>query len=134
MKSIPEIQAEMVSEFELFESWEDKYQHIIDMGKSLPQMEEKYKTEENKVSGCQSNVWIYSETRDGTLHFFGDSDALITKGLVALILKTVQDKTIDEITKADFDFIEKIGLKEHLSPTRANGLNSVIQKIKHCAQ
>ncbi|MDP4008684.1 MAG: SufE family protein [Candidatus Peregrinibacteria bacterium] len=125
-----QIQAEIISEFEFFDNWEDKYQHIIDLGKSLPAMPEDFKTEEFKVHGCQSNVWLYPKLQNDTVHFFADSDAIITKGLIALILKVVQDKSPKEIKNTDFNFIETIGLKEHLSPTRANGLSAMIEKIK----
>lgn len=125
-----QIQAEIISEFEFFDNWEDKYQHIIDLGKSLPPMPEEYKKEEFKVHGCQSNVWIYEQIQNDKVHFFADSDALITKGLIALILKVVQDKSPEEIKNTDFNFIETIGLKEHLSPTRANGLSAMIKKIQ----
>lgn len=133
MKSIKDIQEEIISEFEMLEDWEEKYQHIIDLGKSLEPMDEKFKIEEWKVHGCQSNVWLYPEIVKRRLHFKADSDALITKGLLALILRPVQNQDPKEVAKYGFEFIEKLGLKEHLSPTRANGLNAVINKIKSYA-
>lgn len=132
MKPI-DIENEITSEFGFLNDWEEKYQHIIDLGKSLEPMDEKFKTEEWKVHGCQSNVWLYPEIANGQLHFRADSDAIITKGLLALILRPVQNQDPKEVAKYGFEFIEELGLKEHLSGARANGLNAVINKIKSYA-
>jgi len=131
MTTSQKIQDGMLSEFELFGDWTDKYQHIIDLGKSLPPLPNKWKTDKWKVSGCQSNVWLYPELREGRLHFYADSDAIITKGLMALILRPVQDQLPEDIEKNNFDLIGKLGLKEHLSPTRANGLDAVVRMIRN---
>jgi len=128
---IEEIEREIIEEFELFgDDWEGKYEHLIDLGKSLPLIEDKYKTEDKIIKGCQSKVWVQSELKDGKIIYSADSDAIITKGLVALIVRVLSGQTPDEIVNAKLDFINKIGLKEHLSPTRANGLVSMIKQMK----
>lgn len=132
MKPI-DIENEIVSEFAFFQDWEEKYQHIIDLGKSLEPLQENLKTEDWKVHGCQANVWLYPEIIKERLSFHADSNALITKGLLALILRPVQNQDPKEVAKYGFEFIEKLGLKEHLSGARANGLNAVINKIKSYA-
>ncbi len=115
-------------------SWEDRYRHIIDLGKSLPPMREDDKTEDLKVRGCQSQVWLKAELRpDRTLHFIADSDALIVKGLIAMLLRIYSDRTPQEILASDPDFIRELGLAQHLSPSRANGLNAMIKQIKYYA-
>jgi cysteine desulfuration protein SufE len=129
--SIEETEREIIEEFELFgDDWEAKYEHLIELGKSLPLIEFKYKTEDRLIKGCQSKVWMHSELRDGKVIFTADSDAIITKGMVALVVRVLSGHTPDEIVKARMDFIETIGLKEHLSPTRANGLVAMIKQMK----
>lgn len=127
---IEEIENEITEEFSLFEDWMGKYEHIIEMGKSLPMIEEKYKTDDRLIKGCQSKVWLHSEMKNGKIIFTADSDAIITKGLVAMVVRVLSGHSPDEIVNAKLDFIEKIGLKEHLSPTRANGLVNMIKQMK----
>ena len=127
---IEEIENEIVEEFEMFEDWMQKYEHIIDLGKSLPMIEEKYKTEDKIIKGCQSRVWLHSELINGKVVFTADSDAIITKGMVALMIRVLSDHTPDEIINAKLEFIDKIGLTKHLSPTRSNGLVSMIKQMK----
>jgi cysteine desulfuration protein SufE len=124
------IENEIIEEFELFENWEDKYQFIIDLGKELKHLKEELKTEDRIIKGCQSRVWLYSKLIDNKIHFEADSDAIITKGIVALLIRVLSNQTPDEIINAELEFINKIGLKEHLSPTRANGLVSMIKQMK----
>jgi cysteine desulfuration protein SufE len=129
--SIKEVENEIVEEFEIFgEDWEGKYEHLIDLGRSLPIIEEKYKTEDRLIKGCQSRVWMHSELKDGKIFFSADSDAIITKGMVALMVRVLSDQKPEDVVNADLAFIDKIGLKEHLSPTRANGLVSMIKQMK----
>ena len=129
--SIEEIEKEIVDEFELLgDSWEDKYEHLIELGKELPLINEKYKTDDRLIKGCQSRVWLHSELNDGQLIFTGDSDAIITKGLVGLMIRILSNRAPEEIINAKLDFVDKIGLKEHLSSTRANGLVSMIKQMK----
>jgi cysteine desulfuration protein SufE len=129
--TIKEIEQEIIEEFEIFgEDWEGKYEHLIDLGKSLPKIKEEYKTEDRIIKGCQSKVWLHSEVKDGKIIYTADSDAIITKGMVALMIRVLSEQKADDIVKADLDFINKIGLKEHLSPTRANGLVSMIKQMK----
>lgn len=129
--TIKEIENEITEEFEIFgNDWEGKYEHLIELGKSLPKIEEKYKTDDRIIKGCQSKVWLHSELKDGKIYFTADSDAIITKGMVALMVRVLSGQPPDEIIKAELNFIEKIGLKEHLSPTRANGLVSMIKQMK----
>ncbi len=128
--TITEIENEIVGEFELFENWEDKYQFIIDLGKELKHLKEELKTEDRIIKGCQSRVWLYSKLIDNKIHFEADSDAIITKGIVALLIRVLSNQTPDEIINTELEFINKIGLKEHLSPTRANGLVSMIKQMK----
>lgn len=131
MSKIEEIEKEITEEFELFgDEWEGKYEHLIELGKSLPLIDEKYKTDDKLIKGCQSKVWLHSELKDGKIIYSADSDAIITKGLVALVVRVLGNHTPDEIISAKMDFIDKIGLKEHLSPTRANGLVSMIKQMK----
>lgn len=127
---IEEIENEIVEEFEMFDDWMQKYEHIIDLGKSLPMIEEKYKTEDKIIKGCQSRVWLHSELINGKVVFTADSDAIITKGMVALMIRVLSDHTPDEIINAKLEFIDKIGLTKHLSPTRSNGLVSMIKQMK----
>src|SRR5574343_80475 len=129
--TIKEIENEITEEFEIFgNDWEGKYEHLIELGKSLPKIEEKYKTDDRIIKGCKSKVWLHSELKDGKIYFTADSDAIITKGMVALMVRVLSGQPTDEIIKAELNFIEKIGLKEHLSPTRANGLVSMIKQMK----
>lgn len=127
---IRETENEIIDEFSMFDDWMGKYEHIIEMGKSLPMIDEKYKTDDRLIKGCQSKVWMYSELKDGKIYFKADSDAIITKGLVAMVIRVLNEHTPDEILDAKMDFVEKIGLKEHLSPTRANGLVNMIKQMK----
>lgn len=128
--TINEIQEEVIEEFQDFDDWMDKYQLLIDLGNEQTPLEEKYKTEDNLIDGCQSRVWLQAEMRNGLLHLEAESDALIVKGIVALLIRVLSDHTPQDILDADLYFIEQIGLKEHLSPTRANGLLAMIKKIR----
>ena len=114
----------------MFDDWMGKYEHIIELGKSLPMIEEKYKTEDRLIKGCQSKVWLHSEIKDGKIFYTADSDAIITKGLVALVIRVLSEHSPDEIVTAKMDFINQIGLTQHLSPTRANGLVNMIKQMK----
>jgi cysteine desulfuration protein SufE len=133
MSSITEIQEEIVEEFAFFDDWMDKYEHLIDLGKSLPLIDEQFKTDENIIKGCQSRVWLHAEKDNGAVKFTADSDAILTKGLIALMIRTLSGQSPQEIANADMSFIDKIGLKEHLSPTRANGLNAMVKQMKFYA-
>lgn len=129
--SIAEIEKEIVEEFELFgDDWEQKYEHLIELGKSLPIIASQYKTDDRLIKGCQSRVWMHSELKDGKVVFTADSDAIITKGMVALMVRVLSEQKPKDIVDAKLDFINQIGLKEHLSPTRANGLVSMIKQMK----
>ncbi len=129
--SIPEIENEIVEEFELFgDDWEQKYEHLIELGKSLPLISPENKTDDKLIKGCQSRVWMHSELKDGKIIFTADSDAIITKGMVALMVRVLTNQKPQDIVNAELAFIDKIGLKEHLSPTRANGLVSMIKQMK----
>ncbi len=128
--SIEEIEQEIIEEFEIFDDWMGKYEFLIDMGKSLPMIEEKYKTDDKLIKGCQSRVWMHSELKDGKVIFTADSDAIITKGMVALMVRVLSNHTPDEIINAKLEFVDKIGLTQHLSPTRSNGLVSMIKQMK----
>ena len=133
MQTIEQVQAEIIEEFSLFDDWMDKYALIIEQGNSLEKLDEKYKTPDNIIKGCQSRVWLQTEYKDGELHFSAESDAVIVKGLLALVLKVFSERTPDEIINADLHFLEDIGLTEHLSPTRSNGLLAVIKQIRFYA-
>jgi cysteine desulfuration protein SufE len=128
--TIEEIQAEIVEEFALFDDWMQRYEYMIELGKSLPLIAEEYKTEDNIIKGCQSKVWVHAELEDDRLVFTADSDAIITKGIIAILIRAFSDQKPQDIIEANTDFIDKIGLKEHLSPTRANGLVSMIKQLK----
>lgn len=128
--TIEEIENEIIEEFEIFEDWMQRYEHLIDLGKSMPMIEEQYKTEDKLIKGCQSQVWMHSELKDGKVVYTADSDAIITKGMVALMIRVLSNHTPQEIIDAKLDFIEKIGLTKHLSPTRSNGLLSMIKQMK----
>lgn len=128
--TIEEIEREIVSEFSVYEDWMDKYAYLIEIGNSIPAMDEQHKTEDNLIKGCQSRVWFYPEMRDGLLYFAADSDAIITKGIAALLVRVFSGQKPGDIAKADLSFIDEIGLTQHLSPTRSNGLVSMIKQIK----
>ncbi len=128
--SIKEIQVEIVDEFSMFEDWMQRYEYMIELGKSLPMIEEQYKTDDNIIKGCQSKVWVHAELQDDKLVFTADSDAIITKGIIAILIRVFSNQKPKDIMEADTQFIDEIGLKEHLSPTRANGLVSMIKQLK----
>lgn len=128
--TIKEIQEEIVDEFSMFDDWDERFQYVIDLGKGLPLIEEQFKTEENTIKGCQSKVWVHAEQKEGNIVFTADSDAIITKGIIAILVRTFSNHSPQEILEADTQFIDEIGLKDHLSPTRANGLVSMIKQIK----
>ena len=129
--TIQEIETEIIEEFEFFgDDWEQKYEHLIDLGKSLPLIDPAFKTDDRIIQGCQSRVWLNAQENDGKVIFTADSDAIITKGMVALMVRVLSNQKPEDIVKADMAFVDKIGLKEHLSPTRANGLVSMINQMK----
>ena len=128
--TIQEIQAEIIDEFSMFDDWEERYQYMIDLGRSLPLIQEEYKTDENIIKGCQSKVWLKGEQNNGNIVFTADSDAILTKGIIAILIRTFSNQKPSDILSADMQFIDEIGLKEHLSATRANGLVSMIKNIK----
>lgn len=130
MKTINELQDEVIEEFSDFDDWMDKYQLLIDLGNEQEPLDEKYKTEQNLMDGCQSRVWLQADMEDGNVVFQAESDALIVKGIIALLIKVVSGHTPDEILNSDLYFIEKIGLKEHLSPTRSNGLLAMVKQMR----
>ena len=130
MKTINELQDEVIEEFEDFEDWMDKYQMLIDLGNELAPLDDKYKTEQNLIDGCQSRVWVQCDVVDGHLEFTAESDALIVKGIIALLIRVVSGHTPQEILDADLYFIDRIGLRDHLSPTRSNGLLAMVKRIK----
>lgn len=128
--TIRETENKIMEEFSLFDDWMDKYNYIIEMGKTLPLIDEKYKTEQYLISGCQSRVWLSAEMKEGKIIFKADSDAIITKGIINLLIRVLSNQSPDDILKTDLGFLDKIGLKEHLSPTRSNGLTSMIKQMK----
>lgn len=128
--TIEEIKAEIIDEFAMFDNWEDRYQYMIDLGKTLPLIAEEYKTEDHIIKGCQSKVWVHADMKDNKVAFTADSDAIITKGIIAILIRVFSNQHPTAIIDADTDFIDEIGLKEHLSPTRANGLVSMIKQLK----
>ncbi|MBQ4801489.1 SufE family protein [Aquimarina sp. MMG015] len=128
--SIQKLQEEIVDEFSMFDDWMQRYEYMIDLGKSLPLIEEKYKIDENIIKGCQSKVWVHAEMNDEKIEFTADSDAIITKGIIAILIRVFSGQHPKDIIEADTAFIDEIGLKEHLSPTRANGLVSMIKQLK----
>ena len=130
MKEINELQDEVIEEFSDFEDWMDKYQLLIDLGNEQEPLDDKYKTESNLIDGCQSRVWLQAVYKDGALWFTAESDALIVKGIVALLIRVLSGHTPQEILDADLYFIDRIGLREHLSPTRSNGLLAMVKQIK----
>ena len=133
MQTIDQVQQEIIDEFSIYGDWMDKYAYIIEQGNALEPLDEVYKTPQNIIQGCQSRVWLQTEYREGRLYFHAESDALIVKGLLALVLKVFSGRTPDEIIQADLRFMKEIGLTEHLSPTRSNGLLSVIKQIRYYA-
>ena len=128
--NIKAIEQEIIEDFSLFENWEDKYEYLIDLGKKMKPLEETFKTEQYKIKGCQSSVWIHSTQKDGIVYFEGDSDAIIVKGLVSLMIKVLSGHTPKEIVEAPLEFINEIGLSSHLAQTRSNGLRSMIKQMK----
>ena len=130
MMTIQEIQEEIIDEFSMFDDWMQRYEYIIELGKNLPLIKEKFKTDDNIIKGCQSKVWLKGEQNDDKIIFTADSDAILTKGIIAILIRVFSNQKALDILAADTDFIDKIGLKEHLSPTRANGLVSMIKNIK----
>ena len=130
MNPIEEIQKEIIDEFAMFDDWMQRYEYMIELWKSLPLIEERYKTDDNLIKGCQSKVWVHAEMQEDKLVFTADSDAIITKGIVAILIRVFSNQKPQHIIEADTDFIDEIGLKEHLSPTRANGLVSMVKQIK----
>ena len=130
---ISNIQNEIVEEFDIFDTWMDKYEYLIELGKSVPKINEENKKEENIIKGCQSKVWLHAEKQDGLVRFYADSDAIITKGIISLLIRTFSNQKPEDIINASLDFIDEIGLRKHLSPNRANGLNNMIKKIKFYA-
>lgn len=130
MATMKEVEQNLIEEFELFDDWMDKYNYIIELGKELPMIDEQYKTPEFLIEGCQSQVWLHANYRDGKVFFTADSDAIITKGIVNLLIRVLSGRTPQEIIDNDLHYLDAIGLKEHLSPTRSNGLASMIKQIK----
>lgn len=128
--TINEHQDEIIEEFELFTDWMDKYEQIIQMGKELPLIDEQYKTDEKLIKGCQSRVWLHAEYKDGKVWFTADSDAIITKGLISMVITVLSGQSPKDIASADLYFVNAIGLNSHLSPTRSNGLLSMVQQMK----
>jgi cysteine desulfuration protein SufE len=128
--TINETEQEIIEEFEVFDDWIGKYEYLIDLGKSLPLIDSRYKTENKLIKGCQAQVWLHSELKNGKVIFTADSDAIITKGMVALMIRVLSNHTPDEIMNAKLDFVDTIGLTKHLSPTRSNGLVSMIKQMK----
>lgn len=130
MSSIQEIQTELIDEFSLFDDWMERYEHMIALGKTMPLIDAAYKTDDKLIKGCQSKVWLHSELKDGKVQFTADSDAIITKGIVAILIRVFSNQKPEDIVAANTNFIDEIGLKEHLSPTRANGLVSMLKQMK----
>lgn len=131
--TIKEKQDEIIEDFAVFDDWMDKYEYLIQLGRELPLIDEKYRTDDNLIKGCQSKVWLHADYRNGKLYFTADSDAQITKGLVSMVVQVLTGHTPREIVEADLYFIEAIGLQSHLSPTRANGLLAMLRQIRHYA-
>ena len=130
METIAAIQAEIVEEFDMFEDWMEKYEYLIELGKTLPIIDEKYKIDENLIKGCQSRVWLHAQHNNGIITYTADSDAIITKGIVAILIRVLSNQQAEEIANTNLTFIDEIGLKEQLSQTRANGLGSMIKEMK----
>ncbi|MGX1024470.1 SufE family protein [Flavobacterium sp. CS20] len=130
MSNIQQIQEEIVDEFAMFDDWMQRYEYMIELGKSLPLIDDQYKTDDYTIKGCQSKVWVHADMEDDKVVFTADSDAIITKGIIAILIRVFSNQKPKDIIEANTDFIDKIGLKEHLSPTRANGLVSMIKQLK----
>ena len=131
--NIAETEHEIISEFALFDSWDDKYEYIIDLGKKLAPLDAKYKTDDNRVRGCQSSVWLVADFKDGKLYYQADSDAMIVKGLISILIRVLSGRPADEIIEARLDFIRDIGMTTHLAQTRSNGLLNMVKQMKHYA-
>ena len=131
--TIQDTEREIVEEFSLFDSWDDRYEYIIDLGKKLPLLDEQYKKDENKVRGCQSTVWLIADYRDGKVFFKAESDAIIVKGLISMLIRVLSGHTPDDIINARLDFIREIGMTTHLAQTRSNGLLAMVKQMKHFA-
>ena len=134
MKSLKEVQAEVVDDFSMYDEWLDKYEYLIDLGRRLEAFPEDLKTEDRLIKGCQSRVWLDATVEDGRLYFRADSDAIITKGIISLLIGVYSGRTAREIAEDDFSFVDQLGLRENLSPTRANGLASMIETLRRTAQ
>src|SRR6476619_6673741 len=132
-KRIEDIEQEIIEEFALFDSWDDKYEYIIDLGKRLPPLEDEYKKDENRVRGCQSTVWLVADHKNGKIFYKAESDAVIVKGLISLLIRVLSGHTPDEILNAKLDFIQKIGMTTHLAQTRSNGLLAMVKQMKNYA-
>ncbi len=132
-KSIEEIEQEIIEEFTLFDSWDDRYEYIIDLGKKLPVLEDEYKKDENKVRGCQSTVWLVADYKDGRIYYKADSDAVIVKGLISMLIRVLSGQKADDIVSAKLDFIREIGMMNHLAQTRSNGLLAMVKQMKNYA-
>lgn len=132
-KTIEEIEQEIIEEFSLFDSWDDKYEYIIDLGKKLPVLEDQFKKDENKVRGCQSTVWLVADYKDGRVYYEADSDAMIVKGLISMLIRVLSRQTPDDIINAKLDFIREIGMMGHLAQTRSNGLLAMVKQMKNYA-
>jgi len=130
METINELQDEIIEDFSLFDNWMDKYEHLIEFGKSLPSLDKEYKVEDNEIKGCQSKVWLHTEYKDEKIYFTADSDAIITKGIIGLLIHILSGQKPEEIINNELYFIDKIGLKEHLSPLRSNGMVSMVKQMK----
>lgn len=128
--TIAAIQEEIIDEFSMFDDWDERFQYVIDLGKNLPLVDNQYKTDDNIIKGCQSKVWLHADEKEGKIIFTADSDAIITKGIIAVLIRAFSNQKAKDILDANTDFIDQIGLKEQLSPTRANGLVSMIKQIK----
>ena len=128
--SIEEKEKAIIDDFSIYDDWMDKYEYIIELGKELPLIAQNYKTEDRLIKGCQSQVWLHAEKKDGKMNFSADSDAIITKGIIALLIQVLNDERPETVAKADLKFIKEIGLQEHLSPTRSNGLVNMIKQMK----
>ncbi|MEN9363200.1 MAG: hypothetical protein RI903_508 [Bacteroidota bacterium] len=132
-QSINDTQEELIAEFDLFEDWADKYEYLIDLGKKLPAMSEQWKTEENVIKGCQSRVWLHAEREGALVHFLADSEAVIVKGLISMLIRVLSGHTASEILAADLYFIDRIGMSQHLAQTRSNGLLAMVKQMKNYA-
>jgi cysteine desulfuration protein SufE len=132
-KTIEEIEQEIIEEFSLFDNWDDKYEYIIDLGKKLPQLDEQHKKDENKVRGCQSTVWLAADYKEGRIYYKADSDAMIVKGLISMLIRVLSGQTADDIVNAKLDFIKEIGMISHLAQTRSNGLLAMVKQMKNYA-